>query len=246
MSEVTEAVENQEVEAIENNEIAETQEIEEKLLKQSEVDEIVQSRLARERRKFDKELQRQIKFAQEAQSFERPVQEEGESIADYNERFFEWKESQKKAEKYRETLKQRDEESEDDLNERIAEFYEEAEKIPEFDKERFAKSVKKANLSDAFVEALMDLPIKDRAKVGAYLDANRTEFKTLGEMSSMAQVRYLGKLETKLEKLTSKTSPMTKISGAGMGNDQSNPAKLKAGSPEYVEWRRKQGSRLFG
>ena len=86
----------------------------------------------------------------------------------------------------------------------------------------------------------MDLPVKDRAKVGAYLDANRTEFTKLGEMSSMAQVRYLGKLETKLEKLTSRPDPMPKLSGTGMGNDQSNP--LKMGHDEYLVKRAKEGA----
>lgn len=210
---------------------------EEKLLTQSEVDEIVKKRLGRESRKIERELREQLEaeIASRPPVLDKPVKSENESIEDFTERLIDWKDQQKHLERSKETHQR----AAKSHAERAEKAYEMANKLPEFNQEEF-DSLLDENLEiikPEFIRALVD---SDKApELMAYLTLHPTEFENLEGLSPHRQAAYVGKLEAKLEKQINAKDPMTQIKGNST-NETNDIMRMNA--EQYREYRKKQGA----
>lgn len=159
----------------------------EKTFTQKELDEILQKRLAKEKRKARQEVLRELEAQrppqQQPQADDgRPTRKQGESEDDYADRLADWKADKREEVKKRESL-----------SKRIDDLYSQAEDLDGFD----ADAYDKLPLSRQMVEAVID---SDVAPVlMKYMADNPDEVKRIAKLPPGRHAAELGKLEAKLE-----------------------------------------------
>lgn len=195
----------------------------EKTFTQAELDEIVEKRLARERRKAERiERQREIEEAERRgrESAQRqqqqpeagpPKREDFESLEDYLEAKSDWKVEQKLAERERtqaersqaQEAQRRQQETESSWAERVERAHE---TYPDFDE----VVVRNADLAISDVMAAAIKESEAGIDVAHYLGKNPAEAARIAKLSPIAQVMELGRLSAGLkapEKPVSKAAP---------------------------------------
>lgn len=220
----------------------------EKTFSQAELDEILQKRLAKERRKLQQQANleaenRILKEKLQQQDPPKPTAPDGKPTPDkfgtyeeYLDALTDWKieERQKKvaAEREAETAKQR----EANTQKRWSEGVEKArEKLPDYD------DVLDQDLaiSRPMMESILDSDVGP--EIAYYLGKNPAEAQRIAGLGPIAAAREIGKIELKLERQSSEpeksNAPKPPPSSGSRGQVEKSPAEMS--DAEFAKWRQK-------
>ena len=188
-----------------------------KTFTQEELDNILAKERARAERKarqrFERDYQRQQPDVPKAPANQAPKRTDYATDDEWIDAKYDYKEQLKELERAKESAAK-----EQSRNADLAESrYEEAEKIPEFDRDVFDSMLESHELSDLWAQTLLESD--DAPKIMAYLSANPKEFKRISGLSPTRQAADIGKLESLLEKKTKPaTTPITNVKGGSVNN----------------------------
>lgn len=225
--------------------VEESKEVEEvKSFTQAELDKIIQSEKAKAEAKAERRAMKAYKETlerlipqpqqrQEAPTDTRPTQSQYANVDDYVEAMADWKLSQRDQVQQQRQAQERNQ----SLTSKTESIYQEAAKLPGFDRETFDELPLTPHIAAAIVES--DAP----AKVMAYMSANPDEVARIAALSPARQSAEIGKLEAKLAtapKVSNAPAPLKPVGARGNASN-SDPAHMSM--EEYQAYRAKQGAR---
>lgn len=215
----------------------------EKTFTQTELDEIVQKRIAkaeaiaarREAKAYREALERFAPAPQPEVKADngRPTQADYANVDDYVEAMAEWKLGQREqaAQQYQQQQRAQT------LASKTEGFYAEAQKIPGFDREAFDE----LPLTRPIAEALIDS--ESPAALMVHLSANPTEVERIAKLSPARQAAEIGKLETRIASAPKVSTAPAPIKPVGSRGSATNSDLSKASMDDYIAQRAKQGAR---
>lgn len=162
----------------------------------------------------------------------RPTQSQFDNVDDYVEAMADWKLGQRD----QQAQQQQQEKQAQTLAAKTENFYEEAQKIPGFDREAFDELPLTRHIAEALIDS--EAP----AKLMAHMAANPDEVARIAGLSPARQAAEIGKLETKLAsapKVSNAPAPIKPIGTRGSATN-SDPSKMSM--EEYAEYRKKSGA----
>lgn len=216
---------------------------EERKFTQSELDDLLHKRLAKERAKAERREAQILREAldavkrQPAQAEPKPVdhapkREQFASDDEYIDAKVEHALRQREAVAREHQVRQ----SQEALNTKTERLYAEAAKLPDFDQDAFDALPMSSVMANAIIES-------DAApKIMAYMSANPEEAERIAKFPAIRQAAELGKLEMKLSaapKTTKAPAPITPVVGKGSAD---SPLE-KLSFDDYKKARQKQGAR---
>lgn len=225
-------------------------EAEKKTFTKEDVDEIVQRRLAKERRQTDRGLRQEVealkaRLATPAQPNQPASEPKRENFEDYDAFVAAQVEHRARAiareelarltqEQQRKAEAARQAKIEQDFAKRMEKM---AAEVEDFDE---ALQTLDVNFPDGFLDAVKESDVGE--KVAYYLATHRDEAEKLGQMSPRSAIRELGKLEARLSapatvnRTTKAPAPMTPVSGASASTkfDPYTDDDME----KYAAWRR--------
>jgi len=223
-----------------------------KVFSQDEVNQIVSERLAREERKFRREMQARQEAATQAPAVEsaKPIPEQFTKTEDYVEALADWKAEQVFTKKIGEFQAKTREQYQRQQQEQVAATYLERvtvakEKYSDFDQVAYNPSLP---ITDAMAETIQHSDVG--AEVHYYLGKNPAEAKRIASLSPFLQAKEIGRLEAKIadnppkSNISSAPAPISPVSaarGASVAVDLDDPAVLKRlGTTAWIEAKRRQ------
>lgn len=216
---------------------------EERKFTQSELDELLQKRLAKERAKAERREAQILREALEAVK-RQPAHVEPKPVDNAPKREHFASDDEFIDAKVEHALRQREavvkehqvRQSQEALNTKTEKLYAEAAKLPDFDQDTFDELPMSSVMANAIIESDV------APKLMAYMSANPEEAERISRLPAVRQAAELGKLEVKLSaapKTTKAPAPIAPVAGKGSAD---SPLE-KLSFDDYKKARQKQGAR---
>jgi hypothetical protein len=217
----------------------------EKKFTQSELDEIIQKRIAKEsaraeRRALKVYADKLEKMAAERQTIQttpspdgKPTMAQYANVEDYVEAVSDWKLNQRE----QQTQKQQAEEQQKQFLDKTEKIYAQAEKIRGFDRDAFDD----LPLTNAIAQAIVDSEVAP--KLMAYFVNNPEDVSRIANLNPVRQIAEIGKLEAKVSEVAVKPVTVSKapapIEPIGTrGSSNKDPSEMT--DLEFAKWRKAQ------
>jgi hypothetical protein len=233
-------------ETVESAEEKTPQEAEEKKFTQSELDEILQKRLAKESARAERralkvyadKLETMTSQRQESKPTEqpngKPTMAQYANVEDYVEAVADWKLEQRE----QASQKSQADSQRATVANKVEKIMQDAAKISGFDREAFDE----LPITDAMAYAILDSDVA--AKITAHLTSNPEDAERISTLSPARQAAEIGKLEAKISSQTVKASNApAPIKPIGNRGGAANSDLAKSSMEDYIAARAKQGAR---
>jgi hypothetical protein len=206
-------------------------------LTQAELDAIVQKAKAKAGRKAERRISAQYEQQRQPQPTidvgKEPLRTDFENDAQWVKALAKYELRQATAEHEQQRRSRAEEQEQQAFNERIADINEEADDLPDFDRDTFEG----LHVTDNMAEAVLD---SDRAaKIMAYMSNHEDEVNAIAKMSKAKQIQAIGKIEDRITKKTALPSPPDRVRGGNLNSAQDIMSMTPA---QYEAYRAKQGA----
>lgn len=206
-------------------------------LTQAELDAIVQKAKAKAERRAERRISAQYEQQRRPQPTidvgKEPLRTDFENDAQWVKALAKHELMQATAENEEKQRARAQEQEAQAFNERIAEINEQADELPDFDRDAFEE----LTVTNSMAEAVLDSD--HAAKIMAYMSNHGDEVDAIAKMSKARQIQAIGKIEDKVTKKTALPSPPDRVRG---GNMDSEKDIMSMTAEQYKAYRAKQGA----
>ena len=206
-------------------------------LTQAELDAIVQKAKAKAERRAERKFLAQYEQQRQPQPVidvgNEPLRTDFENDAQWVKALAKYELLQATAEHEQRQQSRAQEREQQAFNERIAEINEQADDLPDFDRDAFED----LHVTNNMAEAVLDSD--HAAKIMAYMSNHEDEVNAIAKLSKAKQIQAIGRIEDKITKKTALPSPPDRVRG---GNLNSERDIMKMTPAQYEAYRAKQGA----